>query len=179
MIINAKDRTKISEIIVVPGLVILEKSFLRLYFSTCVGTAARKGTLPGVHEKTPECECSGWIWVWVCFLWTFTLWALFPVQKGKKFFVAIKLSEAKNHFVWKILQLDVASTTNTLAVDVPSRIWCLKFPDPANSRSFAYLWKRCHHACWASRVSLQNSRKVLPSWISDFERKYRDHNHPS
>ena len=39
------------------------------------------------------------------------------VQKGKKFFAAIKLSAAKNHFVWKTLQLDTASTTNTLAVD--------------------------------------------------------------
>ena len=39
------------------------------------------------------------------------------VQKGKKFFAAIKLSAAGNCFVWKTLQLDTASTTNTLAVD--------------------------------------------------------------
>ena len=39
------------------------------------------------------------------------------VQKGKKFFAAIKLSAAKNVFAWKTLQLDTASTTNTLAVD--------------------------------------------------------------
>ena len=39
------------------------------------------------------------------------------VQKGKKFFVAIKLSAARNHSVWKTFQLDTASTTNTLAVD--------------------------------------------------------------
>ena len=39
------------------------------------------------------------------------------VQKGKKFFAEIKLSAAKNHFVRKTLQLDTASTTNTLAVD--------------------------------------------------------------
>ena len=39
------------------------------------------------------------------------------VKKGKKFFAAIKLSAAKNHFVWKTLQLDTASTTNTLAVE--------------------------------------------------------------
>ena len=38
------------------------------------------------------------------------------VQKGKKFFAAIKLSAA-NVFAWKTLQLDTASTTNTLAVD--------------------------------------------------------------
>ncbi|XP_068717040.1 uncharacterized protein [Montipora capricornis] len=39
------------------------------------------------------------------------------VQKGKKFFAAHKLSAAKNSFAWKTLQLDTASTTNTLAVD--------------------------------------------------------------
>ena len=39
------------------------------------------------------------------------------VQKGKKFFAAIKLSAAGNVFAWKTLQLDTASTTNTLAVD--------------------------------------------------------------
>ncbi|KAL9967070.1 hypothetical protein ACROYT_G025233 [Oculina patagonica] len=39
------------------------------------------------------------------------------VQKGKKFFAAIKLSATGNCFVWKTLQLDTASTTNTLAVD--------------------------------------------------------------
>ena len=39
------------------------------------------------------------------------------VQKGKKFFAAIKLSAAKNVFAWKTLQLDIASKTNTLAVD--------------------------------------------------------------
>ena len=39
------------------------------------------------------------------------------VQKGKKFFAAINLSAAKNVFAWKTLQLDTASTTNTLAVD--------------------------------------------------------------
>ena len=39
------------------------------------------------------------------------------VQKGKKFFAAIKLSAAKNFLAWKTLQLDTASTTNTLAVD--------------------------------------------------------------
>ena len=38
------------------------------------------------------------------------------VQKGKKVFAAIKLSAAKNFFTWKTLQLDTASTTNTLAV---------------------------------------------------------------
>ena len=38
-------------------------------------------------------------------------------QKGKKFFAKIKLSAAKNFFAWKTLQLDTASTTNTLAVD--------------------------------------------------------------
>ena len=39
------------------------------------------------------------------------------MQKGKKFFAAIKLSAAKNFFAWKTLQLDTASTTNTLKVD--------------------------------------------------------------
>ena len=39
------------------------------------------------------------------------------VQKGKKFFAAIKLSAAKKFFTWKTLQLDTASTTNTLAVE--------------------------------------------------------------
>ena len=39
------------------------------------------------------------------------------VQKGKKFFAAIKLSAAKKVFTWKTLQLDTASTTNTLAVE--------------------------------------------------------------
>ena len=39
------------------------------------------------------------------------------VEKGKKFFAAIKLSAAKKIFAWKTLQLDTASTTNTLAVD--------------------------------------------------------------
>ena len=39
------------------------------------------------------------------------------MQKGKKFFAAIKLSAAKNFFAWKTLQLDTVSTTNTLAVD--------------------------------------------------------------
>ena len=38
-------------------------------------------------------------------------------QKGKKFFATIKLSAAKKNFAWKTLQLDTASTTNTLAVD--------------------------------------------------------------
>ena len=38
-------------------------------------------------------------------------------QKGKKFFAKIKLSAAKIFFAWKTLQLDTASTTNTLAVD--------------------------------------------------------------
>ena len=38
------------------------------------------------------------------------------VQKRKKFFAAIKLSVA-NFLAWKTLQLDAASTTNTLAVD--------------------------------------------------------------
>ena len=36
------------------------------------------------------------------------------VQKGKNVFVAIKLSAAKNVFAWKTLQLDTASTTNTV-----------------------------------------------------------------
>ena len=40
------------------------------------------------------------------------------VQKGKKFFALIKLSAGENFFVWKKLQLDTASTTNTLALDV-------------------------------------------------------------
>ena len=39
------------------------------------------------------------------------------VRKGKMFFAAIKLSAAKHFFAWKTLQLDTASTTNTLAVD--------------------------------------------------------------
>ena len=39
------------------------------------------------------------------------------VQKGKKFFSAIKLSAAKKIFAWKTLQLHTASTTNTPAVD--------------------------------------------------------------
>ena len=39
------------------------------------------------------------------------------VQKGKKFFAAIKSSAVKNVLAWKTLQLDTASTTNTLAVD--------------------------------------------------------------
>ena len=39
------------------------------------------------------------------------------VQKGRKFFAAIKLSAATNHFLWKTLQLDTVSTTNTLEVD--------------------------------------------------------------
>ena len=39
------------------------------------------------------------------------------VQKRKNFFAAIKFSAAKNCFAWKTLQLDTASTTNTLAVD--------------------------------------------------------------
>ena len=39
------------------------------------------------------------------------------VRKGKKFFEAIKLSAAKKFFTWKTLQLDTASTTNTLAVE--------------------------------------------------------------
>ena len=39
------------------------------------------------------------------------------VQKGKKFFALIKLSAGENVFVWKKLQLDTASTTNTLALD--------------------------------------------------------------
>lgn len=39
------------------------------------------------------------------------------MQKEKKFFAAIKLSAARNHFVWKTLQLDTALTTNTLAMD--------------------------------------------------------------
>lgn len=39
------------------------------------------------------------------------------VQKGKEFFAAIKLSAAKKFFTWKTLQLDTASTTNTLAVE--------------------------------------------------------------
>ena len=37
--------------------------------------------------------------------------------KGKKFFAKIKLSAAKNFFVFKTFQLDTASTTNTLAVN--------------------------------------------------------------
>ena len=36
-----------SAIIVEPGLITLEKSVVQLYLSTCVGTVARKGTLPG------------------------------------------------------------------------------------------------------------------------------------
>ena len=40
-----------------------------------------------------------------------------PVQKGEKFFAAIKLSAAENVFAWKTLQLDTALTTNTLALD--------------------------------------------------------------
>ena len=39
------------------------------------------------------------------------------VQKVKKCFVAIKLIAGKNIFAWKTLQLDTASTANTLAVD--------------------------------------------------------------
>ena len=38
------------------------------------------------------------------------------VYKGKKYFAAIKLS-GTGKFVWQTLQLDMASTTNTLAVD--------------------------------------------------------------
>ena len=39
------------------------------------------------------------------------------VQKGKKFFAAIKLSAAIIFLAWKTLQLDTASTTSTLAMD--------------------------------------------------------------
>lgn len=39
------------------------------------------------------------------------------VKKRKNFFAAIKLSAAKNHFLWKTLQFDTSSTTNTLAVE--------------------------------------------------------------
>ena len=44
-------------------------------------------------------------------------------QKGKNFFTAIKLSAAKNYYAWKTLQLDTASTINTVAVD-DLRIMC-------------------------------------------------------
>ena len=39
------------------------------------------------------------------------------VQKGKKYSGKIKLSATNNCFVWQTLQLDTASTTNTLAVE--------------------------------------------------------------
>ena len=39
------------------------------------------------------------------------------VKKGKKFFATIKLAATDDFFVCKTLQLDTASTTNTLAVD--------------------------------------------------------------
>ena len=55
----------------------------------------------------------------VYYLFTLDIYSVRAVseQKGKKFFAAIKLSAGKNQFVWKTLQLDTASTTNTLAVD--------------------------------------------------------------
>ena len=39
------------------------------------------------------------------------------VQKGKKFFATIKLAATDDVLVCKTLQLDTASTTNTLTVD--------------------------------------------------------------
>lgn len=39
------------------------------------------------------------------------------VHKGQKYFAVIKLSVTGNCFVWQTLQLDMASTTNMLAVD--------------------------------------------------------------
>ena len=47
----------------------------------------------------------------------FTLDTHSVTQKGKNFFTAIKLSAGKKYYAWKTLQLDTASTTNTLAVD--------------------------------------------------------------
>ncbi len=38
-------------------------------------------------------------------------------ERKKRFFAAIKLSAAGNYFVWKTLELNTVSTTNTLAVD--------------------------------------------------------------
>ena len=65
------------------------------------------------------------------------------VQKGKKFFAAIKLSVAKQFFTWKTLQLETTSTTNTLAVeDLRSMspagvdIHCLIKPSSASLRTY-------------------------------------------
>ena len=46
-----------------------------------------------------------------------TLTSSVSAQRGKKIFAPIKLSAAKNFYASKTLQLDTASTTNTLAVD--------------------------------------------------------------
>ena len=47
---------------------------------------------------------------------TSTLWKLFLCRKGKNFF-KFSVAKTRSYFVWKTLQLDTASTTNTLALD--------------------------------------------------------------
>ena len=53
----------------------------------------------------------------ICLRWTPTQSEMCQCKKAKSFFVLIKLSAGENVFVWKKLQLDTASTTNTLALD--------------------------------------------------------------
>ena len=60
------------------------------------------------------CEYVGWV---LCLTMDKTHWILVSVHKGKTYFAAIKLSARRNSFVWTKLQLDTASTTNTLALD--------------------------------------------------------------
>ena len=76
-----------------------------------------------MFKQTSECEFIGWFsyWWWarnISFAYSGHLLCEVGIcTEGEKVFRGNKLSAANKFFTWKTLQLDTASTTNTLAVE--------------------------------------------------------------